>query len=90
METLQNNICRECGSKAIISKGLANFHNIQTSDPNKEFYDKNLTCYKCPNCGHSWIPKNGITLSEILTKQSCYNCGRTTCEMYEKIYNHSV
>ena len=50
-------ICRECGGNCKSSKGIVNYHNIQTQDLSKEFETKIEDCLKCENCGHSFIPK---------------------------------
>lgn len=48
--------CNKCNIESKDSKGILNIHNIQTKD--KEFENKLVDCKKCPDCGHSWIPKN--------------------------------
>ena len=50
-------ICRECGGNCKPSKGIVNYHNIQTQDLSKEFETKIEDCLKCENCGHSFISK---------------------------------
>ena len=57
MKTKETSICRKCGGNGTPSKGLMNFHNIQTQDLSKEFETKLLDCIKCESCGHSWIPE---------------------------------
>lgn len=49
------NICRTCKGLAKPSKGIVNYHNIQTQDKSKEFETKLEDCLKCTECGHSWI-----------------------------------
>lgn len=58
-------ICRICSSTSTISKGLMNIHDIQTLDYTKEFITKFINCYKCSNCGHSWIPKRKLALDKL-------------------------
>jgi hypothetical protein len=53
---MEANQCRKCGGLSKPSKGIMNFHNIQTLDKTKEFETKILDCIKCESCGHSWIP----------------------------------
>lgn len=50
-----NHICRECKGVGKPSKGIMNYHNIQTQDKSKEFETKLEDCIKCTKCGHSWI-----------------------------------
>lgn len=54
---MKSNECRVCGGQGSHSKGIVNFHNVQTSDKSKEFETKILDCLKCEDCGHSWIPE---------------------------------
>lgn len=55
-------ICRECGGTCKPSKGIMNYHNIQTQDSSKEFETKIEDCLKCEKCGHSFIlePKTNV------------------------------
>jgi hypothetical protein len=57
----KEHICRFCNNNSTISKGLVNIHDIRTSNCSKEFITKFVNCYKCNNCGHSWIPKEGLS-----------------------------
>ena len=66
METRETLICHKCGGTGKPSKGIMNFHNIQTSDRIKEFETKLLDCIKCESCGHSWIPETS-TREQALT-----------------------
>lgn len=59
-------ICRICNNTAIISKGVMNLHDVRTSDHTKEFITKVVDCYKCSNCGHSWIPLQGLNEEDKL------------------------
>jgi hypothetical protein len=54
--------CRKCNSECKPSKGLINSYLIEvTIDENKQCWTdytnaKLVDCYKCVNCGHSFIP----------------------------------
>lgn len=60
----KRNQCRECGGNGKPSKGIMNFHNIQTQDLSKEFETKVLDCIKCESCGHSWVPEKSKSLGK--------------------------
>lgn len=62
-ETSPEMVCRKCNGNGKLSSGIMNFHNIQFPyDGSKsEFETKVLDCIKCESCGHSWIPKSGLS-----------------------------
>lgn len=47
--------CRICGGSCKPSTGFMNYHNIQIREQQPEFETKLEKCFKCEDCGHSFI-----------------------------------
>lgn len=62
---MKNTICRECGGNCKPSKGIMNYHNMQTDDKSKEFTTVLEDCLKCEDCGHSFKLSYNIYLDRL-------------------------
>jgi len=62
---MKNTICRECGGNCKPSKGLMNYHNVQTDDKSEEFTTVLKDCLKCEDCGHSFKLPHNIYLDRL-------------------------
>ena len=60
------NKCKKCGGEGKPSTAFRNEHYIRKSylRGETEFEVKLIKCIKCQECGHSWIPERGITITQ--------------------------